>query len=72
VNAGSRILFAIAAVTVLGAATILAVGHFHLREAFAASAIGIVIGMGVALGAVSPTPTEKMRLKARKGSLARS
>jgi hypothetical protein len=72
VKAGKRILLAMVTVTVLGAATLLAAGHFRLREAFAASAIGIVIGMGVALGFVSPTPTEKMRLKARKGSLARS
>ncbi len=70
-NAGKRVLFAIAAVTVLGAATFLTVGHFHLSEAFAASAIGIVIGMGVALGAVSPTPSEKLRLKAARRTLAR-
>jgi len=72
VKAGKRILWAMAEVAVLGAAAFWGVGHFHLREAFAASAIGIVIGMGVALGAVSSTPTEKMRLKARKGSLAGS
>lgn len=71
-NAGNRILFAIAAVTVLGAATLLAVGHFHLSQAFAASAIGIVIGMGVALGTVSPTPKEKSALESRKRKLTRS
>ena len=59
-NVGKRILFAIAAVTVLGAATFLTVGHFHLSQAFAASAIGVVIGMGVALGAVSSTPSAKI------------
>ena len=67
-NAGNRILFAIAAVTVLGAVTFLAVGHFHLSEAFAASAIGIVIGMGLALATVSSTPKPKVRLKAGRKS----
>jgi hypothetical protein len=55
-TAGMRILIAIAAVTLIGAAIGLVVGYFHLPQTIASAAIGVVVGMGIALGALSLTP----------------
>ena len=52
----AKILIAIVATTVLGAAVALVVGHFHLPQTFSSAGIGVVIGVAIALGAFSLTP----------------
>ena len=51
-----KILFTIAAVTVIAAAVGVAIGYFHLPPTLASAGVGVVIGVGVALGAFSLTP----------------
>jgi len=55
-NPARKILLAIAAVSVIGPAVGLLAEHFHLSQSFASAGIGVVIGMGVALGVLSPAP----------------
>jgi hypothetical protein len=55
-SAAEKILGAIAAMIVMGVLVNIAVGHFHLSQTFAPAGTGVVIGMGVALGAFSLTP----------------
>jgi predicted tellurium resistance membrane protein TerC len=54
-NSAAKIVFAIAAVIIAGAAVNLLVEHFHLPQTYASAGIGIVIGAGIALAALSFT-----------------
>ncbi len=58
-TSGLKILIAIAAVTAISAAVGLVVSYFQLPQTFAPAGIGVVIGMGVALGAFALTPREQ-------------
>jgi hypothetical protein len=58
-NSAARILFAIAAMSVIAAALGLLVEHFHLPQNFSSAGIGVAIGVGVALGALSLAPKEQ-------------
>ena len=58
-SSGIKILLAFAGIIVIAASVKLLVGHFHLSQAFSSAAIGIVIGVGVALGAFSLTPKKQ-------------
>ena len=55
-NSIKRILFAIAAVSVIGGVIGLLAEHLHLSQAFASTGIGVVIGAGVALCILSFAP----------------
>jgi hypothetical protein len=63
-NSAARILFGIAAMSVIAAAVGLLVEHFHLPQNFSAAGIGVAIGVGVALGGFSLSPKRnKVQLK---------
>jgi len=68
-TARTRILTAIAAVTAIGAVIGRVAGYLHLSQTFAAAAIGVVIGMAVALGALSFTPKEQSAIGVRQRKL---
>ena len=55
-TAANRILVAIAVVIVISGGINFAVEHFHPSQTFASEGIGVAIGMGVALAALSLTP----------------
>ena len=55
-KSGRKILITIAAVIVSAAAIGVLVGYFHIPQTFASVGVGVVVGMGVALGALSLTP----------------
>ena len=67
-TSGTKILIAMAAVTAVGAAIGRVVAYFHLPQTFASSAIGVVIGMGIALGAFSLMPKQRSAGSLRKSS----
>jgi len=58
-TSGIKIVTVIASVTAISAVIGLVAGHFHLSQTFESAAIGVVIGMGVALGAFSVTPKDQ-------------
>lgn len=51
-----KILFTIVAITVIGAAVGVVIAYFHLPPTLESAGVGVVIGVGVALGAFSFTP----------------
>ncbi len=53
---GKRVSLVAVAVTLMGGAIGLMGGYFHLRQTFASAAVGVVVGVGVALGAFSFRP----------------
>jgi hypothetical protein len=58
-TSSKKILVTIASVTAGSAAIGGIVSYFHFPPTFASAAIGVVIGVGVALGAFSLTPKGK-------------
>ena len=55
-TSAARFLLAIAAISVVGGAVGLVAGHFHVPQSYTSAGVGVVIGVGVALGAFSRAP----------------
>jgi len=71
-SAPIRILFAIAAVSLVASVLRLLAGQFHLPETFASVGIGVVIGAGVALGTLPLVPRKQSATELRRREPARS